>query len=127
MKKETVVQMTLEEYNNYVKKIKDLEFKVMVLENPKTIIKKTEYHDSFYKKREVYESCINADHALQEVVRHNNKLNNDLSELQNKFLNSKDESNIRITQLSYAISDIKTELDNYKKSFFYKLYSKFNN
>lgn len=121
MTNEALLTIPLAEYNKKNKTIEDLEFRVMALEDPKTVIRITEYHsrtNHCFNKR--YDSVVNGNELLEQLIADNKELNYTKSNLELEL----DLAKTRLSHERHHNEFLIDELNEYKSSFFYKLYSK---
>ena len=122
MTNEALLTIPLAEYNKKNKTIEDLEFRVMALEDPKTVIRITEYHASNFRFIKRYDSIVNGNELLEQLVGDNKELNYKLANLEIEF----DLLKTRLSHEKYHNESLIDELNEYKSSFFYKLYLKWS-
>lgn len=120
MTNEALLTIPLAEYNKKNKTIEDLEFRVMALEDPKTVIRITEYHNSDFRFNKRYDSVVNGNELLEQLVADNKELNYTKSNLELELDFAKTRFSHERRHNEYLVE----ELNKYKSSFFYKLYLK---
>jgi hypothetical protein len=120
MTNEALLTIPLAEYNKKNKTIEDLEFRILLLEDPKTVIKITEYHASNFRFNKRYESVINGNELLEQLVGDNKELNYKLTNLEIEL----DLLKTRLSHEKYNNESLTYQLKRFRSSFFYKLYLK---